>query len=54
MRLPAFERQLALRRLARIGRIDDLVRDPRHAQPRLELAAEWAQIRDREQAWELE
>ena len=48
------ERHLALGRLARIGRIDHLVGDAGDAQPRLHLAAERADIGDRELARELE
>src|SRR5262245_59049365 len=48
------EWQFALRALARIGRVDDLVGNMRDAQPSLELAAEWAQVRDGEHARKLE
>src|SRR5262249_11148259 len=48
------EWQLALGPRAGIGRVDDLVGNMRDAQPSLELAAEWAQVRDREHARELE
>src|SRR5262245_39824056 len=48
------EWQLALGRPAWIGRVDDLVGNLCDAQPGLELAAEWAQVRDREHARKLE
>src|SRR5215831_15579045 len=47
------EWKLALRCLAWIGRVDDLVGKLCNAQPGLELAAEWAQVRDREHARKL-
>jgi hypothetical protein len=49
-----YERQLAPGRLAGIGRVDDLVRNARYAQPGLELAAERAEVRDSEHARKLE
>src|SRR5262245_58709892 len=48
------ERQLAFGPLARIGRVDDLVGNPRDTQPGLELAAERADVRDAEHARKLE
>src|SRR5262245_36863989 len=48
------EWQLALGRLAWIGRVDHLVGNLCNAQPGLELAAEWAQVRYREHARKLE
>src|SRR5262245_583255 len=48
------EWQLALGRLAWIGRVDGLVGNLGNAQPGLELAAERAQVRDREHARKLE
>src|SRR5260370_25182669 len=56
IRLPVsfYEWQLFLRPFAWIGRIDSLVGNSVHAEPRLELAAEGAQVRDREHARKLE
>src|SRR5215510_2472222 len=48
------ERQLALRALARIGRLDDLIGNARNAQPGLELTAERAEVRNSEHARKLE
>src|SRR5499433_2805233 len=48
------ERQLALRTLARIGRVDDLIRDARDAEPGLELTAKRAEVRNSEHARKLE
>src|SRR5215510_5047872 len=48
------EGQLALGPLAWIRRVDDLIGNLCDAQPSLELAAEWAQVRDREHARKLE
>src|SRR5262249_4029762 len=48
------ERQLALWTLARIGHVDDLIRDARDAQPGLELTAKRAEVRNSEHARKLE
>ena len=48
------ERQFALRALARIGGVDDLVGNAGDAQPGLELAAERADVRNSEHARKLE
>src|SRR5499433_2968670 len=48
------ERQLALWTLARIGHVDDLIRNARDAQPGLELTAKRAEVRNSEHARKLE